>query len=258
MPAGGLFYGALAEAAVASGLPWIVTDAYTRALLVRDRDPRSRFNSNMKNNLRRWQARLAAYGKVTPVRLGPDGDVAAWTEEFMRLEASGWKGRAGSALGCREDDRRFAAAAFAEAHRRGKLLITGLDLGGKPLARHVMFIGGDTAYTFKIAYDEAHATASPGILAEADNVRQFMDTPGLRALDSNTARGSENYGRVWRNFRTFQRVALGAHGLGRAAVAALPLVRLAREAVRSAAGKIRSGRRIDPAVRSPNMEPTRE
>ena len=56
--AGGLFYGALAESASAAGLPWMVTDAYARALLVRDRDPRERFNSNMKNNLRRWQARL--------------------------------------------------------------------------------------------------------------------------------------------------------------------------------------------------------
>lgn len=244
VPAGGLFYGALAEAAVASGLPWIVTDAYTRALLVRDRDPRGRFNSNMKNNLRRWQARLAAYGKVTPVRLGPDGDVAAWTEEFMRLEASGWKGRAGSALVCRADDRRFVTEVFAEAFRRGRLQITGLNLDGRPLARHCMLTAGEGAFTFKIAYDETYEKCSPGILGEVDNVRQFMDTPGARWIDSNTARENTSYGRVWKDRRTVQRIAVGVSGAGRLAVAALPLVRLLGQTLRAAGKRVGLGRRL--------------
>jgi CelD/BcsL family acetyltransferase involved in cellulose biosynthesis len=226
--AGSLFYGALAEGASAAGLPWIVTDAYARALLRRDLDPRARFNSNMKNNLRRWQARLAAEGTLTPRRLAPGDDLAAWSAEFMQLEASGWKGRAGSALACREDDRRFAAAVFGEAFRRGRLLITGLDLDGRPLARHIMLTAGEGAVSFKLAYDEAHASCSPGVLAEVDNVRQFMETPGLRWIDSNTARESTGYWRVWKDRRTVQRVSIGLSGLGRLAVAALPLLRLAK------------------------------
>jgi CelD/BcsL family acetyltransferase involved in cellulose biosynthesis len=229
--AGSLFYGALAEIASAAGLPWMVTDAYARALLVRDRDPRERFNSNMKNNLRRWQARLAAAGELSSRRLAPDDDLAAWSAEFMQLEASGWKGRAGSALACREDDRRFVAAIFGEAFRRGRLLITGLDLDGKPLARHIMLTAGEGAVSFKLAYDEAHASCSPGILAEVDNVRQFMETPGLRWIDSNTARESTGYWRVWKDRRTVQRVTIGLRGAGRLAVAALPLLRLAKRTV---------------------------
>src|SRR5712671_3931434 len=230
--AGGLFYGALAEAASAAGLPWTATDAYARAVLVRDRDPRERFNSNMKNNLRRWQARLDAVGVLSPVRLAPGDDRAAWTQDFMRLEASGWKGRAGSALSCREDDRRFVAAVFGEAFRRGRLLVTGLDLGGRALARHVMFTAGEGAFTFKIAYDETYEKCSPGILAEVDNVRQFMENPGLRWIDSNTAPENKSYGRVWKDRRTIQGIAVGAHGPGRLAVAALPLMRLAKRWLR--------------------------
>jgi CelD/BcsL family acetyltransferase involved in cellulose biosynthesis len=227
--AGGPFYGALAEAATDAGLPWLVTDAYTRAVLVRDRDPRARFNSNMKNNLRRWQARLATAGKLAPVRLAPGDDIGAWTEQFIRLEASGWKGKAGSAIACRDDDRRFFTAVIAEAHRRGRLLFTGLDLDGKPLARHSMIVGGEGAFTFKIAYDEAHASSSPGIVAEADNVRQFLENPGPRWVDSNTSRENTSYGRVWKDRRTVQRVAVGLSGAGRAAIAALPLARLAKD-----------------------------
>ncbi|HUQ26041.1 MAG TPA: GNAT family N-acetyltransferase [Burkholderiales bacterium] len=231
MPADGPVYAALIESVLAAGMPWLVTDAYARALLQRDRDPRERFNSNMKNNLRRWQARLSSHGEVAPVRLAADGDLARWTDEFLRLEASGWKAQEGSALACREDDRRFVAAIFPEAFRRGRLLITGLDLAGKPLARHCMIAGGEGAFTFKIAYDETYASCSPGILAEVDNVRQFLETPGPRWVDSNTSRENTSYGRVWKDRRTFQRVAVGLRGAGRFAVAALPFLRLTRRAL---------------------------
>jgi CelD/BcsL family acetyltransferase involved in cellulose biosynthesis len=246
--AGGPFYGALAEVATEAGLPWLVTDAYTRAVLVRERDPRARFNSNMKNNLKRWQARLASAGKLTPVRLAPGDDVGAWTERFIELEASGWKGKAGSAIACREDDRRFFTAVIAEAHRRGRLVFTGLDLDGKPLARHSMIVGGEGAFTFKIAYDETHASASPGIVAEADNVRQFLENAGPRWVDSNTSRENTSYGRVWKDRRTVQRVAIGLNAAGRLAVAALPLVRLAVRCVRSFRPQLGRGPALQPRL----------
>jgi hypothetical protein len=238
-PADGPVCAALIESALAAGMPWVVTDAYARALLRRDSDPRERFNSNMKNNLRRWQARLASHGEVRPVRLDSgsksDGDLARWTGEFLTLEASGWKAKQGSALACRDDDRRFVAAVFPEAFRRGRLLITGLDLDGRPLARHCMIAGGEGAFTFKIAYDETYASCSPGILAEVDNVRQFLENPGPRWVDSNTSRENTSYGRVWKDRRTFQRLAVGLRGAGRLAVAALPLLRLARNALQGVA-----------------------
>ena len=231
MPADGPVCAALIESALGAGLPWVVTDAYARALLQRERDPRERFNSNMKNNLRRWQARLGSHGEVTPVRLARDGDLARWTDQFLKLEASGWKAEQGSALACRDDDLRFVAAVFPEAFRRGRLLMTGLDLAGKPLARHCMITGGDGAYTFKIAYDETYASCSPGILAEVDNVRQFLENPGPRWVDSNTSRENTSYGRVWKDRRTFQKVAVGLSGMGRTAVAALPFLRYAKRAL---------------------------
>lgn len=244
MPAEGPFYGALAETAAANGLPWMVTDAYVRAVLVRERDPRERFNSNMKNNLRRCEARLAACGRVAPARLSREADIAAWTEDFIRLEASGWKGRAGTAIACRADERRFVTEVFAEAHRRGRLVITGLDLDGRALARHCMFTGGEGAFTFKIAYDEAYEKASPGLLAEVENVRQFIEClpathPALNWLDSNTAAENESYGRVWKDRRTVQRIAVGAHGAGRVAIAALPLFRMAKQWLRRAGNALR-------------------
>jgi CelD/BcsL family acetyltransferase involved in cellulose biosynthesis len=228
IPTDGAFYAALTEAAPPAEFPWFVRDAYPRAVLERERDPRSRFNSNMKNNLRRWESRLRAAGELEPVRLEAGDDVTPWTAEFMQLEASGWKGKAGTALSCREDDRRFVAEVLPEAHRRGRLRITGLNLADRALARHIMIGAGDGAFTFKIAYDESHANCAPGIVAEVDNVRQFMQAPGPRWLDSNTAPESRNYARVWKERRTIQTIAIGVRTAGRVALAALPLLRLAK------------------------------
>jgi CelD/BcsL family acetyltransferase involved in cellulose biosynthesis len=226
IPTDGVFYAALTEAASPASCTWFVRDAYARAVLDRDRDPRTRFNSNLKNNLRRWEKGLRAAGELKPVRLQAGDDVARWAADFMALEASGWKGTAGTALSCREDDRRFVAEVLPEAHRRGRLRISGLDLAGRALARHIMLVAGDGGFTFKIAYDEAFAHFAPGIVGEVENVRQFMETPGPRWLDSNTAPESKNYARVWKERRTLQTIAIGLRAMGRLALGALPVLRL--------------------------------
>jgi len=226
--AGGWFFGVLAETAAAEGLPWVVTDAYMRAMLLRGHDPRERLNAKARSNLKRREAAARALGEVTPVRLAPGDDPAAATEAFMRLEASGWKGRAGSALACREDDRRFIAAVLPEAFRRARLQITGLDLAGRPLARQIMFTAGEGGVVFKIAYDETHEKCSPGVLGEAEMVRHFLDNPGPAWMDSNTAPENAAYGGIWKDRRTMQSVAVGLQGAGKLVVALLPLLRLAK------------------------------
>jgi len=250
--AGGWFFGVLAEAAEAEGLPWVVTDAYMRAMLLRGHDPRERLNAKARNNLKRREAAARALGEVTPVRLAPGDDLAAATEAFMRLEASGWKGRAGSALACREDDRRFVAAVLPEAFRRARLQITGLDLAGRPLARQILFTAGEGGIVFKIAYDETHEKCSPGVLGEAEMARQFLENPGPAWMDSNTAPEHAAYGGVWKDRRTLQAVAVGLQGAGKLVVASLPLLRLAKHW--RGRGQ-ESVRRIIPAIRRAEAAP---
>jgi hypothetical protein len=108
----------------------------TRALLYATAIPRERFNSNMKNNLRRWRARLAGHGNVTPVRLAPGGDLARWSDEIPAPRGERLEGAGGSALRLPRGRPSLRRRGLPRAFRRGRLLITGLDLGGKPLARH--------------------------------------------------------------------------------------------------------------------------
>ena len=54
-------------------------------------------------------------------------------EEFLRLEANGWKGRQNTALACNEADRHFFATICKEALQKGQLLAVALRLDGKTL-----------------------------------------------------------------------------------------------------------------------------
>src|SRR6185436_6509952 len=110
-------------------------------------------------------------------------DLQRWIDDFLRLEASGWKGKQGTAMSCSEANRRFLGDTFAEAYRRGRLELVGIDLDGKPLARSTGFLAGDGGYAFKPAYDEAFAKYSPGIISEVARIRNFHDLPGVRWMD---------------------------------------------------------------------------
>ena len=76
---------------------------------------------------------LQEQGKLTHVALAPGEDIGRWIDEFLRLEASGWKGKEGSAMICSEANRRFLTETFTAAYKRGRLEMVGIDLDGKPL-----------------------------------------------------------------------------------------------------------------------------
>ena len=217
VPAGGPFYGALAEAALGGGLPWMVTDAYTRALLLRERDPRARFNSNMKNNLRRWQARLAAHGKVTPVRLAPGDDVA-------RLDRGVHAPRGERLEGPRRQRARLPRGRPA-LRRRG----VRRSVPPRPPADHRPQPRRQAARAPLHADARARApspsrspttrptrTARRASSARSTTCASSWRRRAPRWIDSNTARENTSYGRVWKDRRTVQRVAVGAARRGRA------------------------------------------
>ena len=81
----------------------------------------------------------------------------------MALEAAGWKGKGGSALSSSPATAEFAREAVAHAaSNAGAVRIDSIDVDGEPIAMLVSFIAGETAFTWKIAYDEAYARFSPG------------------------------------------------------------------------------------------------
>lgn len=205
------------------------TQAYTRPLLCRGADAeaylRASLSSDSRSNFRRKQKRLAELGVVAHVMLGQQDDVGRWIEDFLQLEASGWKGRNGSALACRETNRRFATQILTRAFERNRLVMVGVDLNSKPIARYCGFTAGAGSFAFKTAYDEGLRKFGPGLLAELDMIRAFHELPGVQWMDSFSAPNDSTSEGLWRHRRTVQRVAVGTNAWGELVLAGLPVLR---------------------------------
>ena len=83
---------------------------------------------------REERARLAQAGRAgSTSTLGPQDDIGRWIDEFLLLEARGWKGRQGSAMACAEANRTYFTRTVTAAFHRGRLRLCGLDLDGRPI-----------------------------------------------------------------------------------------------------------------------------
>jgi CelD/BcsL family acetyltransferase involved in cellulose biosynthesis len=252
IPADGAFFRTLRRIHVRC----LVLSSYERPVLRRAKDGEAYLHEFLsgkdRQELRRRERRLLEMGNLRRVVLGPKDDVGRWIDDFLRLEASGWKGKQGTALACSEANRRFAIEVFGAAHARGRLEMVGIDLDGRPIARSVGFLAGEGAFAFKPAYDEAFARFSPGIISEVARIRNFHDLPGVRWMDSFTDANSSFMSRLWKDRLTVQSVAFGTNAAGAAALAALPLLRWAKRTL-SAASRARG--RPAPAQPQPASAP---
>ena len=234
----GPFNVALMTALKAANIRPFVLDGYARPVLRRAKDGETYLEEFIsrkeRQELGRRERRLQEQGRLAHVALGPGDDVSRWIDDFLRLEASGWKGKEGSAMICSEANRRFLTETFNAAYRRGRLEMVGIDLDGKPLGRCTGFIAGEGAYAFKPAYDEAFAKFSPGIIAEVARIRNLHELPGVQWMDSFTDANNSVMSRLWKDRLTVQTVAFGTGKAGALAVAALPFLRWAKQQGRRA------------------------
>jgi hypothetical protein len=142
-------------------------------------------------------------------RLGDDGAVAwdvardpaaigAALADFLALEEAGWKGRAGTAVARDASLRAFLETAVSALAREGRAEITRLMLAGRAIAALIVLRSGDTAWCWKIAYDEQHARASPGVQLMLQATKALLAEPGLNRVDSCAAPDHPMIDHIWR------------------------------------------------------------
>jgi len=164
-----------------------------------------------RKELARLRNRLAELGPLTTRALLPEDDLAAWCDDFLALERSGWKGREGTALGCDAAGEHFFREALAAAHAAGRLQLLRMQLGGRPIAMLVNFLTPPGSFSFKTAYDEEYARFSPGVLIQIENLR-ILEQPGIAWMDSCAAQDHPMIDSLWAERRTLVRVTLPLRG----------------------------------------------
>ncbi len=128
-------------------------------------------SGKLRANLRRRRRKLEAEGRVEIQRACDDHDLDRLLDEGFSLEASGWKGRQGTAIACDPAARAFYLGLAREAASQGELVLYFLRLDGRPVAFQFGLVRGDTYFVPKLAYDEGHADCSPGQLLMEEVLR---------------------------------------------------------------------------------------
>ncbi len=146
--------------------PWSLKRAQTASSQVPVRPYEQVLAGLSKNavaNLRKAANRLSRMGEPSYVAVTGNSGLAEAFGDFLKLEASGWKGASGTGSAIQLDSRlvnfysclteRLGVAGDCEIHR--------LQLDGTSIAAMFTVVSGGTSYALKVGYDEAFEKASP-------------------------------------------------------------------------------------------------
>lgn len=141
-------------------------------------------------DLRRRRRRLEEAGTLTLESTMEGPALERALEDFLAVEAAGWKGEAGTALRSRPQTEAFARALFRPQGDPVSVRADLLRLDGRTVAASLALISGGTAYLLKTAYDETLRAQAPGLVLEEAIVRALHADGFAGRLDSATLPGS--------------------------------------------------------------------
>jgi len=159
-----------------AGYPWISLDDGWR-------DPESMLSPARRSSLRRARRNAAQIGEIEiEINQVNDASLARALEEAFQIEASGWKGRSGTALASDECRRAFYEQYAIEAHRAGILRLCFLRIAGRAVAMQIAVECGGRFWLLKMGYDESYSKCSPGNLLMIETIRHAASR-GLKSYE---------------------------------------------------------------------------
>ena len=210
----GEFFGALRSQLAKQSRPWLELQRFERAVLRRgltlDQHISKQLSNKRRKELERKRTELQKLGEINFDSLHNASDLDLWLDQFFTIEASGWKGRAGSALAQDAKHRDFFTMACKESYKAGSLRILRMTLSHTTVAMHISLISGRSAFAIKIAYDDAYARFSPGALLELENMHRVLDLNEFDFVDSCALPDHELFRRLWRERTTIGSIAIAA------------------------------------------------
>lgn len=193
---------ALYRAAADFGLAPRTMNVETRAILDATQQPdkaiENAVGAKKLKELRRQRNRLADQGEVTFAVASSPTDVAAALEGFLQLEASGWKGRRGTALAMDPGNAEFVRRGVQELAACRNAEIATLARNGRPVAAAILLRHGNRMFFYKIAYDEAAAKMSPGVQLSLHITRHLCADETVDHADSTAVANHPMIEHIWR------------------------------------------------------------
>ncbi len=141
----------------------------------------------LHKNLRRFEKKILASGKSLALHCATEQpQLNKALEAFYQIEASGWKGKAGSAIAKSEKLTNFYNNCWQEFASHGNAIVYRLCLDSKPIAACIAYRHKKTIYLHKIAYNEELAQLSPGSVMVKCIIESMLKQQGLDYICFNT------------------------------------------------------------------------
>lgn len=193
---------ALKQALDRDGLKPRILSSYIRASLDAAQDGetllRDTLGTKKLKELRRQRHRLEAHGPVVfDIARKPD-EIRPALETFLQLEASGWKGKRGTALIQHAGDATFIRRAVPALAETAQCEIVTLRAGATPVAAGIVLRHQDRAFFFKLGIDERFARYSPGVQLTLDLTRHLCADPAIASADSTASADHPMINPIWR------------------------------------------------------------
>ena len=197
----GPFCAALDRVLANRGLAHADFDLHQRALLAPGDDRAGYLAQAMgakhRKELPRRRRRLAELGAVSHEVPTAEPDIAKAFEQFLELEARGWKGNRGTAAMNSKARLAFFREAVTGMARDGKAHVDVLRVGDKVIATSIALRSGDTLFGWKMAYDEDYKKFSPGALLMLDLTNDALADDSLARVDSCAAADHPLINHLW-------------------------------------------------------------
>ncbi|MGY4623441.1 GNAT family N-acetyltransferase [Bradyrhizobium sp. USDA 4486] len=179
-----------------------VLSCYIRASLDATQDGemllREALGTKKLKELRRQRHRLEEHGPVAfEVARKPD-EIRLALETFLQLEASGWKGKRGTALIQHPGDETFIRRAVPALAETAQCEIVSLRAGTTPIAAGIVLRHQQRAFFFKLGIDEHFAKLSPGVQLTLDLTRHLCADPAIASADSTASADHPMINPIWR------------------------------------------------------------
>jgi CelD/BcsL family acetyltransferase involved in cellulose biosynthesis len=202
LPTEGPFATALDAIVRRAQMPVADFNIHQRAQLVPDDDRlfyvERTLGQHRHKELRRYVRRLGDTGALLFTTATEPDTVAAAVEEFFTLESRGWKGKAGTAAVLDDDIHGFITTAVAGLAAEGKVAINRIFIDGRAIAVTVTLRSGDSAWFWKIVYDEKFAQHSPGVVLTFAVTEDLVEDATLIRTDSCATANHPMIDRIWR------------------------------------------------------------
>lgn len=222
------------------GLPFQIMDAWQRPLVRRAPDNAfdwaASFGGRRLAEAERRHRRLAE--QVGEVRYVDRSQDPTAVDDYLALEASGWKGRTGTVL--RTTPQR--AAVFRDMCERwaaGRRLLTlTLEAGGRSIAIRCAVRSGQGLFLLRTSYDEAYSRYGPGILVQLATTEHCFKQTDLEWIDPCCAPSNTHYRDFFPDRLAVATAVTGFGATGRAALAARRLAGPAAKRIRRSARRV--------------------